>query len=83
MGKGTALRDNSHFHETKQVILKSLHPHNKKLRKMVKYWRQGGSMVIRKVVHGVNSYEASSNEMAIIQTIGLNHITNENYGTCY
>ena len=83
IGKGTAWRDNWHFYNAMQFILLSLAPYNAKARAIIKHWKEGDSLVVRKLAYGISSFEASSNEMATIKALGLSRLTNAINGTHY
>ena len=76
VGKGTAWRDNVHMYDVKNAIIKHKILKGHKRNHISREWKKGGSLVIRKVSYGINSYEALCNENAIINCVGLNKISN-------
>ena len=53
------------------------------MRAILDSWKKGGTIVVRKVMYGVNNYEACANEMTAIKATGLHHLSNVYNGTVY
>ncbi|KAM8713452.1 hypothetical protein ACLKA7_013721 [Drosophila subpalustris] len=86
VGKGKSSRPYAHFRQA-QKQLQSANPHvlakDPKLALIVHLWQQQRGVLLLRAFNGVTSNDAHSREAAMIDALGMNHLTNRRVGVYF
>ncbi|XP_034102772.1 ankyrin repeat and LEM domain-containing protein 1 [Drosophila albomicans] len=86
VGKGKAARPYAHLRQAKKV-LHATNSHvlakDPKLALIVHLWQQQRGVLLLRGFHGISSNDAHSREAAIIEALGMNHLTNRRLGVYF
>lgn len=94
VGKGKSSRPYNHLYDAIKIFKcnvdidskkgkKNEQIESKKLKRIVEIWQDNFGVVCLHVFHNISPVEAYSREASIIETIGLNNLTNLNRGNFY
>ncbi|XP_034478499.1 ankyrin repeat and LEM domain-containing protein 1 [Drosophila innubila] len=86
VGKGKSSRPYVHLREA-QKLLQSANPHvlakDPKLALIVHLWQHKRGVLLLRGFHGITSNDAHSREAAMIDALGMNHLTNRRVGVYF